>query len=912
MATVRALFAGYDAKGDLNLWITDGAAGGTSELQVAGTYFSGLVDPYFPPDFTVLGNEVLFAGNDASGHVNLWETNGSVAGTAELTITGQYVYGLEPSDFTVFGGKAIFAGRDAADHNNLWVTDGTQSGTSELNVAGADSYGLFSSYYPQETIVLGSKVLFEGLDTNDRLNLWVTDGTVAGTSEVQVAAGYSDGLFNNGVSPDFTLFGGKILFAGYDQNREYGLWVTNGTTAGTSELSSSAEYSTGFFNYYTIPDMAVINGHQAVFDGADVIDHVNLWVTDGTSAGTSELMVFGADPSGLFYFNNQSNQQPDFALFGDKVLFRGQDSSGVIGLWSTNGTSAGTTEIIPATADGTGIFYNGTLQVAPDFTVLGTKVLFAGFDANGHVGLWVTNGTAAGTKELVVAGSDPSGLFYNNGPVLDPDFTVIGGAAVFQGFDVNGHADLWVTDGTSAGTRELSIGGADTSGIGPGDFAVLSPPPPSGLALAAGSDTGVKGDGITNLRRPAITGTGVTGDKVTLYDGTKAIGTATVTAAGTWSITPASALTPGVHSLTATQNSAVFGDSAASTALTLTIKTSAPAPSGLSFAAAADKGIAGDTVTVAGKGEADDTVTLFDGTTAIGSIVVGAAGNWSITTAKPLGVGAHSLSTREVDVAGNTSAASPAQSVTISQANPNNVTFVGTPAADNFTGGAGNDIFRFTAANLTATDIVKGGGGTDYLEMTTAGTILAGGVSGVEIFDLANAGANHLTLANANFAGVASRSISVHGGTDGNTIDASAVTAPNQVIVYGGAGNDIFDAGGDTTMTGGAGTNEFVFKTAGNNTIADFAKSSTNEIVFSNSGFALGQNGPGSAPKALPAGLFVADKTGTFTATNQRFAYGTSNGELFYSASGTTATEHLVAKLTGDPTLTAAHLFFIT
>jgi Ca2+-binding RTX toxin-like protein len=138
------------------------------------------------------------------------------------------------------------------------------------------------------------------------------------------------------------------------------------------------------------------------------------------------------------------------------------------------------------------------------------------------------------------------------------------------------------------------------------------------------------------------------------------------------------------------------------------------------------------------------------------------------------------------------------------------------------------------------------------------------------------------------------------------------VTAPNQVIVYGGAGNDIFDAGGDTTMTGRAGTNEFVFKTAGNNTIADFAASSTNEIVFSNSGFALGQNGPGSAPKALPAGLFVADKTGTFTATNQRFAYGTSNGELFYSASGTTTTEHLVATLTGDPTLTAAHLFFIT
>ena len=99
------------------------------------------------------------------------------------------------------------------------------------------------------------------------------------------------------------------------------------------------------------------------------------------------------------------------------------------------------------------------------------------------------------------------------------------------------------------------------------------------------------------------------------------------------------------------------------------------------------------------------------------------------------------------------------------------------------------------------------------------------------------------------------------------------------------------------------------------NTVADFTASATNEIAFSNSGFALGQSGATSTPQALPAGLFVSDSTGTFTSastTAQRFAYGTSNGELFYSASGTTATEHLVATLTGDPALAASHLFFIT
>jgi ELWxxDGT repeat protein len=109
--------------------------------------------------------------------------------------------------------------------------------------------------------------------------------------------------------------------------------------------------------------------------------------------------------------------------------------------------------------------------------VLGGKALFAGFDANGHVNLWVTDGTLAGTSELIVAGADPSGLFYNNGAsALNPNFTVTGGKALFSGFDVAGHVNLWVTDGTAAGTSELTAAGASPSGLSPSDITLLSPP----------------------------------------------------------------------------------------------------------------------------------------------------------------------------------------------------------------------------------------------------------------------------------------------------------------------------------------------------------------------------------------------------------------------------------------------------
>jgi len=60
----------------------------------------------------------------------------------------------------------------------------------------------------------------------------------------------------------------------------------------------------------------------------------------------------------------------------------------------------------------------------------------------------------------------------------------------------------------------------------------------------------------------------------------------------------------------------------------------------------------------------------------------------------------------------------------------------------------------------------------------------------------------------------------------------------------------------------------------------------------------------------LPA--VTSNSTGAFTATTQRVAYDTANDDLYYSAAGTTATEHLVATVTGNPALTASHLFFIT
>ena len=361
---------------------------------------------------------------------------------------------------------------------------------------------------------------------------------------------------------------------------------------------------------------------------------------------------------------------------GDVVTLHDTDGITVIGTATVDG--AGAWSVTPAAALINGLHSLTATQANPAGTIspasaslaltIDTSVpsapisltLDPGSDS-GVQGDALTNVTQPAITGTGVAG-DIVTLYDTDG------ITVVGRATV----DGDGAWSVTPTAALADGTHTLAATITDPAGTTSprSDPLVLTidtaiPATAFGLTLAPGSDSGIAGDGLTNVSQPAIAGTGVAGDIVTLYDtdGITVIGSATVDGDGAWSVTPTAALADGAHSLTATITDPAGTTSPRSDPLVLTIDTAIPATPGLALTPASDSGTPGDGITnittpsVFGTGVPGDTISLFNGSIQVGTATVTGDGTWTAIT-RILADGA--LTATETDAAGNRSTPSVA------------------------------------------------------------------------------------------------------------------------------------------------------------------------------------------------------------------------------------------------------------
>ncbi|WP_375773177.1 hypothetical protein NR798_20560 [Archangium gephyra] len=283
--------------------------------------------------------------------------------------------------------------------------------------------------------VAGDTVFFV-LDDFDRLELWKSNGTDAGTVLVRRFEAEQSHL-------DFLTAVGSTLFF-YDSTHET-LWKSNGVQVGTVGL---------------VPGVRAM---AALGDRLFLLTERSLWVSDGTAAGTHPVKSLSDT---TYTFANQ------LVAENGTLFFLGTPSSGQTELWKSDGTEAGTVLVerisnepfqpislepwngmvlfwvrnyldwylmkSDGTVEGTDTVAGGPVA---SLALSGERFFFVRTSASGDAnGLWVSDGTRAGTVQLVRDGTVSSSQ------------AVSGGALFTRKQPETGAMALWRSDGTVEGT----------------------------------------------------------------------------------------------------------------------------------------------------------------------------------------------------------------------------------------------------------------------------------------------------------------------------------------------------------------------------------------------------------------------------------------------------------------------------
>jgi ELWxxDGT repeat protein len=461
----QVFFARSTATG-WELWTSDGTLAGTALVKA--------FTDSFPNTLTAVGNRLFF-----DFQTDLWTSDGTAAGTLAVRRFVSTVGG-----FTTFGDRLAFFADDGTHGSQPWISDGTPAGTylvaeilplhpfiiPDWGIVGVlDGRWLFAapgsqgwflwssdgtpgnlirvhrldaqtSSSPQPLADLDGTLIFAAVDATDRWPLWRTDGTAAGTAQItQDSDSQPPGL----VPTVLGRIGGRLFFASVATGTStglnpYSLWASDGTAAGTRPVPDALPLELNALTAAQIGGSLYVQGSSPQQSG--------LFKTDGTDAGT----VF------LHRFDPNTERLSQLLAVGDRLFFVVGDAI----LWTSDGTVAGTKPVLP-----------DHLFDGPAFeAVLGSRLVFAVLNGTERE-LWVSDGTAAGTYRVAGLGpvSPGSGASSPGGPVIPGPQTVVNGRLLFVGYDSDHGAELWSTNGTAAGTRLVAdiAPGATGSAIGP-------------------------------------------------------------------------------------------------------------------------------------------------------------------------------------------------------------------------------------------------------------------------------------------------------------------------------------------------------------------------------------------------------------------------------------------------------------
>lgn len=416
-----ALFQADDGVSGSELFRSDGTEAGTiqvKDINIGGGGSSPSVITRFGPTQSVemLGS-LYFTADDGVNGEELWKTDGTEEGTVlvkDINPAGS----SRPSRLTVFNDTLYFSADEDGDFfdDGLWKSDGTEAGTEKINIT------LPFGGVPSAVTVVASNNLnvFFTLDNIGKHELWASNGTELGTGLVKVIGDNSN--FH-------TVMNNKLYFQGDDGTNGEELWVSDGTEAGTfmlKDIRANSPSSTPVS--LTVLDINATTSNL-FFVADDGVSGSELWVSDGTAAGTkivSDIWVGGTG-------SNPTN----LTVFDGELYFSATDGLSGIELWKTLG-GANAVELVKDINPG---IDGGSVN---QFFPTDKGLLFNANNGVDGVELWISDGTENGT--LLLKDINESGSSFPQAKAIVNDNIL-----VIADDGVNGY-EMWVTDGTEAGT----------------------------------------------------------------------------------------------------------------------------------------------------------------------------------------------------------------------------------------------------------------------------------------------------------------------------------------------------------------------------------------------------------------------------------------------------------------------------
>ncbi len=235
-------------------------------------YPGGIAEPYHT---TLAYGRVYFSAMDPVHGRELWVgwgANQPPTLYADIFTDNSVNPSSSPSEMEPLGEALLFAADDIEHGNELWITDGTEAGTRLL----CDISSGTTSSNPSQITAVGNVAYFRAETLGQGVELWFTDGTEKGTA----MAGEMN-LNNESSDPDhLTAWNGKLLFSAFRPYEGNELWIAEPGKAPTI-LKNIREGGSS-----SNPQEFTVWKDHVYFKADDGLHGQELWRTDGTETGT--------------------------------------------------------------------------------------------------------------------------------------------------------------------------------------------------------------------------------------------------------------------------------------------------------------------------------------------------------------------------------------------------------------------------------------------------------------------------------------------------------------------------------------------------------------------------------------------------------------------------------------------------